>query len=99
MKSNKRAGRDLHEQAIYNALYSNKTLVFNKNMLNLTKITKIANKAQRKVTLCKRKRGLIKKAIELSQLCDQQKYLVVNCKSIFNKMNELKQLPFNIKDN
>ena len=41
MKSNKRAGRDLHEQAIYNALYSNKTLVFSKNMLNLTKITKI----------------------------------------------------------
>ena len=30
----------------------------------------ITNKVKREVTLCKRKRGLIKKVIELSQLCN-----------------------------
>jgi hypothetical protein len=43
----------------------------------LESIEKIENKNSRNVTYCKRKRGLIKKAIELSKLCDQYVYLVV----------------------
>lgn len=40
-------------------------------------IEKIENKNSRNVTYCKRKRGLIKKAIELSKLCEQFVYLVI----------------------
>ena len=36
----------------------------------IDKITRIGNTVQRKVALCKRKKGLIKKVIELSVLCD-----------------------------
>lgn len=37
----------------------------------------IADEHDRYVTFCKRKRGILKKAIELSRLCDQHIYLVI----------------------
>ena len=40
-------------------------------------LKRIANDKSRQTTFCKRKRGLIKKAIELSMLCDQLIYMVV----------------------
>lgn len=43
----------------------------------LASISKISDKNSRNVTYCKRKRGLIKKAIELSKLCDQHVYLII----------------------
>ena len=43
----------------------------------LEAIEKIMNKNTRNVTYCKRKRGLIKKAIELSKLCNQQIFMVI----------------------
>jgi hypothetical protein len=36
----------------------------------IDKSKKIENKNQRSVAFCKRKRGFLKKAIELSRLCD-----------------------------
>ena len=43
----------------------------------LESIDKIVDKNSRNVTYCKRKRGLIKKAIELSKLCEQHIYLII----------------------
>jgi len=43
----------------------------------LVSISKISDKNSRNVTYCKRKRGLIKKAIELSKLCEQKIYLAI----------------------
>ena len=43
----------------------------------IDKSKKIENKNQRSVAFCKRKRGFLKKAIELSRLCDQRIFLVM----------------------
>lgn len=43
----------------------------------LEKIKLIQNPSQRKVTLCKRKKGLLKKAIELSVLCAQDMLILM----------------------
>lgn len=43
----------------------------------IDKSKKIENKNQRSVAFCKRKRGFLKKAIELSRLCDQQIFMVM----------------------
>ena len=43
----------------------------------LEKITRIANDNCRKVTICKRKKGLIKKCIELSVLCDMKIFMLI----------------------
>ena len=44
---------------------------------HLTKPKLIEDKNQRNVTFCKRRRGLLKKIIELSLLCGQDIYLVM----------------------
>ena len=43
----------------------------------IEKIERIQNANQRKVCLCKRKKGLLKKAIELSVLCDLEIFMLV----------------------
>lgn len=43
----------------------------------IERIQKIVNLNQRKVTLCKRKKGLIKKIIELSVLCDLKIFMLI----------------------
>ena len=37
----------------------------------------IENNVSRNITYCKRKKGLVKKAMEISMLCAQQVYLVM----------------------
>ena len=43
----------------------------------IEKITRLENDSSRKVTLCKRKKGLIKKMIELSVLCDLKIFMLM----------------------
>ena len=43
----------------------------------IEKFERITNPTQRKVCLCKRKKGLLKKAIELSVLCDLEIFMLV----------------------
>ena len=43
----------------------------------LDKIARLENNNTRKVTLCKRKKGLIKKMIELSVLCDLKIFMLI----------------------
>lgn len=47
----------------------------------IDKIKMIENNNHRKVTYCKRKKGLLKKSIELSILCDVSMFLFVFDKS------------------
>ena len=47
----------------------------------IDKIQKIEGLSERKVRYCKRKKGLLKKAIELSVLCDVQMFLFIYDKS------------------
>ena len=41
------------------------------------KTKKIESKIQRNVAFCKRRRGILKKAIEISRMCEQQVFLVI----------------------
>ena len=43
----------------------------------IDKLKLITNKNQRNVAFCKRKRGFLKKAIELSCLCDQKILIII----------------------
>ena len=43
----------------------------------IDKSKKIEDKNQRSVAFCKRRRGFLKKAIELSRLCDQRIFVVI----------------------
>jgi len=43
----------------------------------IDKIKLIDNKLKRNVAFCKRKRGFLKKAIELSKMCDQHILVVI----------------------
>ena len=43
----------------------------------IEKMSLIQNSNHLKVTLCKRKKGLIKKAIELSALCNQRIFILI----------------------
>ena len=43
----------------------------------ITSMNTIENPINRNVTYCKRKKGLLKKAMEISLLCNQQVFLVI----------------------
>ena len=43
----------------------------------IEKMTRLVNNNTRKVTLCKRKKGVIKKLIELSVLCDLKIFMLI----------------------
>ena len=44
----------------------------------IDKMTRLVNNNTRKVTLCKRKKGVIKKMIELSILCDLKIFMLIH---------------------
>ena len=44
----------------------------------IDKSKKIQDKTQRYVAFCKRRRGFLKKAIELSRLCDQRIFMIIH---------------------
>jgi YD repeat-containing protein len=46
----------------------------------IDRLSLIENKMQRNVAFCKRKRGFLKKAIELSQLCAQNILVIIHDK-------------------
>ena len=48
------------------------------NRRKIDKSKKIQDKNQRNVAFCKRRRGFLKKAIELSRLCDQNIFMIIH---------------------
>ena len=64
----------------------------------LEKIKLIENSSQRKVTLCKRKKGLLKKAIELSVLCDLDMMILMFDKSQQRVVHYGSDVKFNFRD-
>ena len=64
----------------------------------IDKIQKIEAMSERKVRYCKRKKGLLKKAIELSVLCDVQMFLFIYDKSAQRVVHYCSDDQLNIMD-
>ena len=64
----------------------------------IERIQRIDNQSQRKVTLCKRKKGLIKKVIELSVLCDLKIFMLIQDESNQRSTHFVSHKDFDIID-
>ena len=65
------------------------------NGINRSTLEKIKDESRRSVTYSKRKRGLIKKAMELSQLCNQDIYLLIFDREKQKLVQYMSSLDFN----